>query len=203
MGEIEALLRDLCADRLELRVAERLAYREVFRRHVGLDPLAASFADLVARARSLELPEAEILCGEHRPAWLDLLFSYFVQPKLGAERISFVYDYPAILPSLARRCAEQPDLVERVEVFLGGLEIGNGFYELADAGEQTARFERDRVERQRNGLFVPDRDERLLAALRAGLPDCAGVAIGLDRLLMLLTGSESIDDVLAFPIERA
>ena len=203
IDEIEALFDELCDEDLPLQAAERFAYADIFERHVGADPLTATPAEFAARARSLGLPEAEALCGEDRSIWLDLLFSHVVQPQLGRGRASFVHDYPACLPSLARKRPDDPRVVERVEVFLGGLELGNGFHELADADEQEERFERDLALRRRQGLPLPPKDGRLLAALRAGLPDCSGVAIGLDRLLMLLARADSIGEVLAFPIERA
>jgi lysyl-tRNA synthetase class 2 len=203
MDEIDALFTVICGDDFPLEASERFAYAEIFERHVGVDPLTASIAGFAARARSLGLPEAEILCGEDRSTWLDLLFSYFVQPHLGRGRVSFVHDYPACLPSLARRRPGDPRVVERVEVFLSGLELGNGFHELTDAAEQEARFDHDLATRRLQGLPLPPKDERLLAALRTGLPDCSGVAVGLDRLLMLLSGMDSIGGVLAFPIERA
>jgi lysyl-tRNA synthetase class 2 len=203
MDEIEALFAEVCRDELPLATAERFTYREVFDRHLGLDPLTAGLADFAARARELGLPEAEALCGEDRAVWLDLLFSYFVQPHLGQGRVTFVHDYPAFLPSLARKRPDDSRVVERVEVFLAGLELGNGFHELADGEEQEARFDADLAQRRAQGLPLPPKDERLLAALRAGLPDCSGVAIGLDRLLMLLIGVGSIDGVLGFPVERA
>lgn len=203
IDEIDALFAEICRDDLPLNAAERFAYADIFERHVGVNPLTASIADFAACTRSRDFPEAESLCGEDRSTWLDLLFSYFVQPRLGQGRVSFVYDYPACLPSLARRHPDDPRVVERVEVFLHGLELGNGFHELADADEQDARFEHDLAERRRKGLPQPPKDERLLAALRAGLPDCSGIAIGLDRLAMLLSGTDSIAGVLAFPVERA
>jgi lysyl-tRNA synthetase class 2 len=203
MDEAEALLAGICRDATPLATAERCAYIGIFEHHLGLDPLRASPADFARCARQRGLREAEALCGEERAAWLDLLFGYFVQPHLGRGRAAFVYGYPACLPSLARRRLDDPRVVERVEVFLEGLELGNGFHELADALEQEARFDADLAERHAKGLTLPPKDPRLLAALRHGLPDCSGIAIGLDRLLMLLGGADSIDGVLAFPVERA
>lgn len=203
MDEIAALFAEVCRDVLPLDESEHFAYAQIFERQVGLDPLTAGPADFAARARALGLPEAESLCGEDRAVWLDLLFSYFVQPRLGRGKVTFVYDYPAFLPSLARKCPDDPRVVERVEVFLSGLELGNGFHELADAAEQEARFDADLACRRAQGLPLLPKDERLLSALGAGLPDCSGVAIGLDRLLMLLVGVDSLHGVLGFPVERA
>jgi lysyl-tRNA synthetase class 2 len=198
---VEALFDTLFAGCLA--PAERLAYGEVCRRHLGLDPVSATLAEFAASADARGLADAGRLCGNDRALWLDFLFSAAVQPHLGRGRLSFVHDYPALLPSLARRKPGQPDVVERVEVFLEGVELGNGFRELADADEQAARFADDLAAREAAGLPLPEPDERLLAALRAGLPDCSGIAIGLDRLLMLREGERALGAVLAFPWERA
>jgi lysyl-tRNA synthetase class 2 len=115
----------------------------------------------------------------------------------------FVRDYPASQAALARLRPGQPPVAARFEAYLGGVELANGFYELADAGEQRARFERENACRRRQGDGEVVLDERLLAALSSGLPDCAGVALGLDRMVMLAGGYRHIADVLAFPAERA
>ena len=203
MDEIDDLLLGLFVGIRRLEPSERIAYREAFRRHVGVDPLAATIGELAESASRHGLTEAHTLCGENRPLWLDLLFSHLVQPRLGRERISFVFDYPACQPSLARGKPGDPAVVERAEVFMDGLELANGFHELADPSEQERRFDGDLAVRRARGLIQPSKDTRLLAALAAGLPDCCGVALGLDRLLMLLTGAGTIDEVLAFPAERA
>lgn len=203
MDEIDALFCEVCSEAYPLAAAERHAYAALFERHLGVDPLTASLADFARCAREREFHEAEALCGGDRGVWLDLLFSYFVQPHLGRGRVAFVYDYPACLPSLARKRPDEPRVVERVEVFLEGVELGNGFHELADAVEQEVRFDADLAERRARGLALPPKDDYLLAALRQGLPDCSGVAIGVDRLLMLLAGEGRIAGVLGFPVERA
>jgi len=202
IDEIDALLGEICRGDLNLAPSERLSYRELFREHAGADPLSPSFEELAVCAEARGLPEARELCGDDRSLWLDLLFSHLVQPRLGRGRITFVYDFPAFLPSLARKKPGDPHVVERVEIFLEGMELGNGFHELADAVEQEERFDRDLAVRRENGLPLPAKDERLLAALRSGLPDCSGVAVGLDRLLMIMMRAGSIDEVLAFPAAR-
>jgi lysyl-tRNA synthetase class 2 len=114
-----------------------------------------------------------------------------------------VHDYPASQCALARIRADDPPVAERFEVYLGPLELANGYHELGDASEQRARFERDLDVRRERGTAAPSLDERLLSALQAGLPGCAGVALGIDRLLMAMMGSDRIADVLAFPFARA
>lgn len=202
MDDIEQLIAALWRDGSALAPPERVGYREIFSAAWSIDPIAASLDDFSRVSRTC-LPEAESLCGDERSTWLELLFSHAVQPSLGRGRLTLVYDYPACLPSLARRRLDDVNRVERVEVFLEGLEIGNGFHELADAAEQEARFAADIAARRRQGLEPRAMDARLLMALAAGLPDCSGVALGLDRLLMARHGAQSLAEVLAFPIDRA
>ncbi len=203
MDEIEGLFDVLFSENRELAKADRIAYRKLFEDYCGVDPLRAEWPELAHCARRHGLPEAEALCGRDRSLWLDLLFSHIVQPHLGHDRIFFVYDYPACLPSLARKKPGEEEVVERVEVFLEGIELGNGFHELSNAAEQEKRFDHDLAVRRKMGLPVLPKDARLLRALESGLPDCSGVAIGLDRLLMLMTGVSSIEQVLAFPSSRS
>jgi len=202
-NEIDDLLSILLADRGLAQPSRRAAYRELFREHANIDPITANLDEFAACADRHGLPEAQNLCGEDRATWLDLLFSHIVQPHLEPKRLIFVHDYPACLPSLARAKPNAPEVVERVEIFLDGLELGNGFHELADAEEQERRLDADLDTRRRQDLMVPPKDERLLAALGAGLPDCSGVALGLDRILMLALRLDDIAQCLAFPVDRA
>jgi lysyl-tRNA synthetase class 2 len=199
MDEVEALLATLLAGRLA-HPAERLTYREAFRRELGLDPLAAPLATLAALAA--ERAGATGL-GADRDTVLDLLMGAVVGPALGRGRLTFVHDYPASQAALARLVPGTPPVAARFEAYVEGLELCNGFHELADAAEQRRRFEADRAARAARGLPQPPIDERLLAALAAGLPDCAGVAVGLDRVLMLATACSSIREVLTFAIDEA
>jgi len=181
--------------------ARRLTYRDAFVARVGIDPFAADTRALGARARDagliLDEPDAA-----DRDTLLEFLFSHTVQPALGDGRVC-VYDYPASQAALARVREGEPPVAERFELFVDGLEIANGYHELADAEEQRARFTADDRSRAEGGLDRMPADERLLAALSHGLPDCAGVAVGLDRLFMIAAGARSIDAVMAFPVDRA
>ena len=125
-----------------------------------------------------------------------------VGPRLGRGTLTFVHSYPASQAALARLDPADPRVAQRFELYCGGIELANGFHELASAAEQRARFEADNLQRRRLGLPVSLLDERLLAAL-GQLPDCAGVALGFDRTLMLAVGAVSIEEVLAFPTARA
>lgn len=203
MDEVESLVGGLFSHVAPLLPAERFDYGEVCERYLGLNPLSANWQTFMACANRLGLPEAEVLCGDDPCVWLDLLFSHFVQPHLGLGRLTFVHHYPDFMPSLACQSPEKPGCVERVEVFLSGMELGNGFHELSDPVEQAERFERDGRKRQALGLKASEPDAYLLAALERGLPDCSGMAIGLDRLLMGLHGADSIAGVLSFPVQSA
>jgi lysyl-tRNA synthetase class 2 len=203
IDEIEALLIVLFGGQRELNPAKRISYRQLFEERVGIDPLLDDLQAFAESANRHNLSEATALCGEDKNIWLDLLFSHIVQPSMERGRVYFIYDYPACLPSLARKKSGDEAIVERVEVFLDGLELGNGFHELADSCEQERRFDADLAIRRKAGLPLPPKDQRLLDALAHGLPDCSGVAIGLDRLLMLVTGAEEIAQVLTFPIFRS
>lgn len=202
MAEVAALVTETLAGRVPLGAVEKLAFAEAFERYAGIDPHRASGAQLAAVARGRGIA-VEGLATEETDAWRDLLLTHLVEPHLGRGRLTFLYDYPASQAVLARIRPGDPPLASRFELYLEGLELANGFHELADAAEQRARFERDNAERARRGLPVMPVDERLLAALAHGLPPCAGVALGVDRLLMVAAGTGAIADVMAFPIERA
>ncbi len=201
MDEIDELLAVV----LDVQRAERVTYTEVFARHLDVDPHRAPLAVLrrVAEAHGIELAGAG---PEDRDGWLQLLMSHAIEPELGRGRPSFVHDFPASQAALARvRPAAEPGdvpLAERFEVYVSGVELANGFHELTDAVEQRRRFEADLERRRRAGLEAVPLDERLLAALDAGLPDCAGVALGIDRLLMLRAGVRDLRQVIGFPVDR-
>ena len=202
MDELDELLGEL----LGAPVAERVAYGELFEREVGLDPHRAGVEELRRAAAEHGLdPGLEIA---DRDAWLHLLVGCVLEPRLGRGRPTFVYDYPASQAALARVRAGDPreagpPVAERFEVYVEGVELANGFHELADPDEQRRRFEADLERRREAGLEAVPIDERLLAALASGLPDCAGVALGVDRLAMIAAGTGSLDRVMAMPIERA
>lgn len=198
MDEVAALVRTLAGDvTLE---EERLTYAERFG-VIGVDPHRATPAALRAVARDRGIGGAEWL-DLGRDGWLDLLLTHCLEADLGRGRLSFLYDYPASQAALARVRRGDPPVAERFELYWQGMELANGFQELTDASEQHRRFRSERERRQADGQDTPALDERFLAALASGLPECAGVALGLDRLLMVLSGASHIDQVLAFPWER-
>jgi len=165
-----------------------------------VDPFTATVAELESVARS-QIDTGNIT--GQRDLWLDLLMSHLIEPRLAGRGMCFVYDYPASQAALARieDCAGVM-VGHRFELYVDGMELANGFCELTDAAEQRQRFERDNALRKKRGQCERPVDELLLAALEHGLPDCSGVALGIDRLLMLATGASHIRDVLAFDWER-
>ncbi len=175
--------------------ASHLSYVEAFRRHAGLDPLDADLTRLREAAEALAPGlDAQAL---DRDDCLDLLMSLAVAPCLNG--LTFIHDYPASQAALARLKPEDRRLAERFELYYDDLELANGFGELTDAAEQRARFEADNARRAEQGLPVYPVDEDFLAALERGMPDCAGVALGLDRLLMAMTCVGDIAEVQSLP----
>lgn len=203
MDEVGELISLILEPRFPAKNVEKISYSALFQKKTGLNPLTFSLPDYQAFAVAHGFPEAVELCGKDHALWLDFLFSFIIQPELGNQSVCLVYGYPALLSSLARVNTQNPAITDRFEVFVQGIELGNGFFELADAKEQERRFDLENSERKARGLPVVKKDDYLLAALTAGLPDCSGVAVGVDRLLMLLDNSQSIDDILAFPVARA
>lgn len=184
--------------------AERITYAEAFQQYTGVDPHRVTAAEL--QRWYSERAEAPVgMSGSDRDAWLDLVLTQWVEPGLATRGMVFMVDYPAAQASLARvhTNAEGVEVAQRFELYLNGVELANGFHELQDAAQQAVRFQQEQSLRKARGLPYVAEDKRLLAALRQGLPACAGVALGLDRLLMQVTGSTQISQVLAFDFGRA
>jgi lysyl-tRNA synthetase class 2 len=199
MTEVEALVGCLLAPR-RLEAAERLSYSAALQRHAGVDAHGASDADLADAAR-----RHGIVCHAEldRDAKLDLLMGLVVGPRLGVDRPCFICDYPASQAALARLKPGVPPVAARFELYLNGVELANGFHELVNAGEQRARFDQDLALRHARGQVQSPLDERLLAALAAGMPDCSGVALGFDRLVAIALGAPRLADAMAFTIDTA
>ncbi len=181
---------------------QRLTYREAFQRYEGLDPVDASLADLRAAAGKWDASLAAAL-GDDREALLDLLLSLSLQPRMSAHAPVILSNYPLAQAALAERSPSDPATAERFEWFADGIELGNGYGELLDADVLAQRAADNNLARQAAGRRTLPASSRLEAAMRDGLPKCAGVAVGFDRLLMVATGASRIDDVQTFPIERA
>jgi lysyl-tRNA synthetase class 2 len=176
-----------------------LSYRDLFCKTVGVDPFAANESELrAALGDTVVDPD-----GLSRDDWLDLLLTHHIQPNFPADTITVVFDYPATQCALAKIRRDDPPVAERFEVYVGTHELANGYHELTDAAEQRSRFVRDNERRRARGLPAVPIDEHFLAALERGLPDCAGVALGIERLLMAMLRTENIADVLAFAFAEA
>ena len=204
MEEVEALARAVLGEVAPHWKSERVCYEEAIERALHLNPFTASLEDLRAAAREAGFDaSSESQDAAERDELLELLMGTYVGPRLGREALTFVHRYPASQAALARLDPNDSRCALRFELYCQGMELANGFHELAAATEQRARFEQDLAERHRRGLVASGMDTRLLGALEHGFPDCAGVAVGFDRLLMLATGVDHIDQVMPFPIERA
>jgi lysyl-tRNA synthetase class 2 len=186
---------------LKIGKAQRLSYATLFQQFLGIDPHHASLVALSECAAANNISVAQDI--SDRDTWLDLLMTHCIEPKLGKDVPVFIYDFPASQAALARIQAGEPALASRFEVYYRGIELANGFHELQNAAEQRKRFEKNIADRKHLGLNPLPIDEFLLAALHNGLPDCAGVALGVDRLIMLATESNTIAEVLSFNFERA
>lgn len=203
MAEAIGLLGELAEALLGRGMAVPVSYAEAFGRHVGLDPHAAEPAAIVEAARRLDVAIPESLAADDRDGWLDLLMAECVGPKLGAGRPEIVYDYPASQAMLARVRQGDPPLAERFELFSDGVELANGYHELLDPAELRARNARNNALRAADGKPPLPEESRLLAAMDHGLPAASGVALGFDRVVMLAAGVGRLDEVIAFPFDRA
>ena len=177
----------------------RTSYRDLLVNTVGVDPFTASDEELRGALHGVRVEGA----GLGRDDWLDLLLTHRIQPGFARDRMTVVFDYPASQCALAKIRDGDVPVAERFEIYVGAHELANGYHELTDATEQRVRFERDNARRRERGLAELPIDENLLAALEAGLPDCAGVALGIERLLMAMTGNDDIRALLAFGFDRA
>ena len=198
MHEVDELLQET----LHTAPADRLAYQQAMQTYAGLDPLTASHTALVDKLPilNINIDNASELSYD---SLLQLIFSTVVEPAIGQDKPCFIYSFPASQAALARINTTDPKVADRFEVYFKGAELANGFFELASPHEQRERFKQDNALRSEAGCPQAPVDEHLLSALEAGLPDCAGVALGVDRLLMLKTGASHIRQVLNFGIDRA
>lgn len=196
MDETDALLQTV----LGCPKANRWCYRDIFTNFLDIDPIVASVSELkqCAAARGIVLQSDE----DDKDTWLNLLMTHCLEPILGKDCPDFIYDFPASQAALARLSPHDPNVASRFEVYIAGVELANGFHELQDAAEQRARFEKNLADRKKLARKPLPIDEYFMAALHHGLPNCAGVALGLDRLIMLATNSKHIGDVISFDFTR-
>lgn len=196
INEVDDLLQQI----LDCKPAESMSYQFAFQEYVGLDPLSASRKELVEVARQHNFMAEE---DEDRDTLLQFLFSEVVEPQIGQDAPVAIYHFPSSQAALAQLSPEDQRVAERFEFYYKGLELANGFHELTDASEQRRRFEQDNRQREKAGLPVRAIDDRFLGALEAGVPNTSGVALGVDRLIMIALGASTIKEVISFSIENA
>lgn len=196
MAEVAELVQSVQPD----VAVHYLSYHQWFASNLGINPHTCGLAELRRVGKALiEIDDT----GLTRDDWLDLLVTHRLEPQMPAG-LTFIYDYPASQAALAKILPDNSGtlVARRFEAFFNGMELANGYWELTDSHEQRRRFAAD--QKRRRDLSLPDMaaDPKLLAALEAGLPDCAGVALGVDRLLMQITGTRDITHTLAFAADR-
>lgn len=198
MDEVDALLKVI----LKTPIAQRMAYATLFERYLNLDIHNCQddvLRERIQQAGWMNAPGEQL----DRDTCLQLLMSHAIEPHLGVDAPLFVYDFPSTQAALARLSKKNPPVAERFELYIQGIEIANGFHELADVVEQKNRFLKDQQRREKRGETIPLIDPRFLAALQHGLPHCSGVALGIDRLIMLAADASRIQEVIAFSWERS
>ena len=205
---LQEMIRDSCdfiTEMLDARwlpgATESVSYREAFIRHTGLDPLQADCAALAAAVDADNRLQAAL--GDRRDDWLDLVMSRRIAPALAKDCLTVVHHYPASQAALARICPDDASLADRFEIFFGEIELANGYVELLDADVQWQRWQVDQERRRRKGRALLPLDEALIDALRSGMPPCAGVAVGFDRLLMINEQCDDIARVQTFAFDRS
>lgn len=198
MDEVDALLQETLAT----SPADKMTYQQAFQTYLNIDPLSADDNVLLKamEQQNIDIHAPQSLSDDSK---LQLLFSYAIEPKIGIDKPCFIYNFPASQAALAKLSATDERVAERFEVYFRGAELANGFNELSAAREQRQRFETDNEKRRVANLPVKPIDENFLSALDAGLPSCAGVALGIDRLLMLKTNAKHIQEVINFTVSRA
>jgi lysyl-tRNA synthetase class 2 len=197
MNEVDELLQHV----LNVQTAERKTYADTFHTYLGIDAHHATIDELAICADKVGISVSNPI--SDRDTWLQLLMSHYIEPRVGQTRPFFIYDFPVTQAALARIQSSNPPVASRFEVYFKGLELANGFHELQHADEQRKRFEKNLAARKQLNLALLPIDEYFLSALSAGLPDCAGVALGIDRLIMLATKRDRIADVISFDFKRS
>jgi elongation factor P--(R)-beta-lysine ligase len=225
MDEMEQLLQLV----LNTLPAERISYKDLFLQYVEINPHTASIEKLKNCLTGIRAARASKRCpisneplpggrgsdskyqtieinlnSDDRNDYLHLLMSHIIEPNLGQNnKPTFVYDFPAAQAALAKIRHDDPLVAERFEVYINGIELANGFHELTDVTEQRKRFTNDLEQRKEKNYPIVPIDENLLTALAHGIPNCAGVALGIDRLIMLAAKTNNLADVVSFSLERA
>ena len=209
MQEVDALIRT-ALDHLKLEASQFLSYRTLFQQYVDIDPFTAECETLALLIKRAKI-DVEGMNDASRDSWLNLILTHLIEPALPLNCPIFIYDFPQSQASLAKiRNAKPtesnqaaPAVAERFELYINGMELANGFSELTDASEQQKRFNKENQQRKQQGQQTVKLDQYFLQALEAGLPESAGVAVGIDRLIMLATQTKYISAVIAFDDPRS
>ena len=201
MFEVEELIKQV----LMCKSARKFSYQEIFQQYLDIDPLDSNISQLIKAAeKNLKLNEViDLNVEKDYDALLQLVFSIGIQPALGKNYPTFVYHFPASQAALSQMSKEDNRVAERFELYFKGIELANGSHELTEVCEHKKRFNYDNCKRQSLGLPRHPVDEQLIAALESGLPDCSGVALGVDRLVMLALGKNCLEKVISFTSDRA
>jgi len=199
MQEVDAFLQFT----LQCQPAKFLSYENIFFEYLKLNPHFCSLSECLDLIEKYKIHLSSSAKNIDIDTALQLLMSHIIEPNLGFEVPIFIYDFPSSQAALAKISPQNPQIAHRFEVYMQGMELANGFHELTDADEQLQRLQRDQTERELLGLNSMEIDSRFIAALEEGLPECAGVALGIDRLLMILTQEKDINNVITFPWGRA
>lgn len=197
MDEMQEFLQTI----LQCSSVDRMSYADMFLKYLHFNPHQATIADVQQLAVQLEMGNLDL--GDDKDPWLQVLMLHFIEPQLGAAQPIMIYDFPASQAALAKIRKDNDHLAERFEVYYRGIELANGFHELTDHEEQRQRFFNDLAKRRELGLPDIPLDPHFLAALSHGLPACSGVAVGIDRLIMLALQKSSIAEVISFTYDHA
>ena len=199
------LLADFAKYMFESEHVDSVSYREAFVKHANVDPFAASIDQLRSTCEAVDVDTSSFDADQDRDVWLNLIMSEIVEPKLGVANPEIIFHFPASQSALAKVCTDSRgnEVAERFELYVNGVELANGYHELLDADELECRNEKVNSQRESDGQVRLPSDSMLLEAMQRGLPACSGVALGVDRLMMVLLEKDSIEQVIAFPFDRA
>ena len=194
MLEVNEFIKFLSKDKIKLGETVFTSYQDIFIKYCEIDPMQANQAEYIRACQFADISLTEKLSEQ---GYQELLLDQAIAPQFPKDQLTFIYDFPMQQAELAK--INQNGVAERFELYIGAIELANGFQELTDADEQLERFKADNIKREQNNRNQIDIDKKFLAALQAGVPESSGVALGIDRLLMLLLGASEIKEVLAFP----
>jgi len=203
MDELGQLVLSVLPENLNINQIEYITYRNAFISQLQVDPFIASTEELIKCAADAGLGSVVGLSPNDHDDWLSLLLTHCVEPHLGVNKLTFLFDFPASQASLSRIREDDPPVAERFELYINSVELANGFQELTNSDIQRARFQQDLQMRRNKLLTQVPVDNQMLNALAHGIPECSGVALGVDRLLMIMCGANSIEQVLSFSFDQA